>query len=185
MKRFISPDFIVVFIGGFLFLHKWSVSVILNFIIFFTFCFFYLWFDQRNIFAIKEQKSTSFYWHKKILLFVVIGLVLGMTLGADILSRAEDPSLPVHDNVWQVEPAINFLLEGKNPYTQDFFGTDLEKMKYISTTTHQRLINPALFHLIKLPFHILLSVPFYFFLIFYLVFMTKESCIYFYLLLVY
>ena len=161
MKQIIKLDAIIILIGGFVFLNNWPPTSILNFILFFTTYFLYLWFSQKENSIKNEMKLKNFYWHKKIFLFTLIGLVLGVSLGANILLRSKNPSTYVHDNVWQMEPAIGFLLNGKNPYTENYFGTELEKMHYIGTTTNQKLLNPALFHLIKLPFHLILSVPFY------------------------
>lgn len=160
MKKYINLDGIIIFIGGFIFLNSWSQSSILNFIIFFLAVLFYVWFSQKEYSMEDKLNLKKFYYYKQIILFILIGIIIGSTLGADIYSKSKDSSLMVHDNILQVEAAINYLVEGKNPYSENYFGTDLEKQSFISTTTHHSLVNPALFHLIKLPFHIIFSAPF-------------------------
>ena len=160
MKKTLSLDFIIIFIFGFLFLMSWDHAAIFNFIVFFGLCLGYLWLDKKIIEITTEVHTEQFWRYKTILFFSIIGFLLCVTLVPNILLRHEDPNLPIHDNVQQMEPAIEFLLHGKNPYTENYFGTELEKSAYIFTTQGKVLLNPALFHVIKLPFHILFSVPF-------------------------
>jgi len=159
MKRIFSLDFIIIFIFGFLFLMNWDQSAIFNFIIFFVLCLAYFWLDQKINYASDAITEDKLYRWKKILLFSIIGFVLSVTLVMHIVWRAADPSLPVHDNVQQMEPAVEFLLQGKNPYVENYFQTELAKSAYIITTQGEVFLNPALYHVIKLPFHILASVP--------------------------
>ncbi|MDD5290330.1 MAG: hypothetical protein PHT40_04015 [Patescibacteria group bacterium] len=161
MKRIFSLDFIIIFIFGFLFLMNWDQAAILNFVVFFGLCLAYFWLDQK-IFSADEQAAEKFYRWKKFLLFTIIGFVLAVTMVAHIAWRAKDPNLPVHDNIQQMEPAVEFLLQGKNPYAENYFKTELAKSAYIMTTQGQVFLNPALYHVIKLPFHILASVPVHF-----------------------
>jgi hypothetical protein len=159
MKRFFSLDFIIVFIFGFMFLMNWDQTAIFNFIVFFGLCLGYFVLDQKITATAEGDYLDRLYRWKKILLFSVIGFVLVVTAVAHIAWRAQDPNLPVHDNVQQMEPAVEFLLQGKNPYVENYFKTELAKSAYIMTTQGQVFLNPALYHVIKLPFHILASVP--------------------------
>jgi hypothetical protein len=161
MKRIISLDFIIIFICGFLFLMNWDQTAILNFVIFFCLCLGYFLLDQK-IFGANEETIEKFYRRKKFLLFIIIGFVLAVTIIMHIAWRAENHDLPIHDNVQQMEPAVEFLLQGKNPYAENYFKTELAKSAYIMTTQGQVFLNPALYHMIKLPFHILASVPVHF-----------------------
>lgn len=61
----------------------------------------------------------------------------------------------VHDNPIQLEEATRMVLEGKNPYIENYFGTPLENWRYIGEP------NPALYHFVTLPFHFLFSAPFF------------------------
>lgn len=63
-----------------------------------------------------------------------------------------------HDGVLQVEEAVKFTLKGKNPYTENYFNTPLEKWGGLIELNGA---NPALYHLAYLPFNILFSIPFY------------------------
>ncbi len=160
MKKLLSLDLIIIFIFGFLFLMNWDQTVIFNFIVFFGLCLGYLWLDKKIFETAVEARAEQLWRYKTILFFSIIGFFICVTLIPNILLRHQNPDLPVHDNVQQMEPAIEFLLQGKNPYTENYFGTELEKSAYIFTTQGQVLFNPALFHVIKLPFHIIFSVPF-------------------------
>jgi len=151
MKKIISLDFIIIFIGGFLFLMSWPSATILHFLLFFCASVFYFWVDYR--------RGSLF--QKQLALFIVIFVVLGTAFVTEISARRHDDSIFVHDNVLQVESAAQILWQGRNPYAENYFGTELEKFSYISTVSGQLMLNPALFHCIKLPFHLLFSVPFY------------------------
>lgn len=159
MKKLFSLDFIIIFSLGFLFLMNWDQAAIINFIGFFLLCLVYFLLDQKIFATAEGENLDKLYRWKKILLFSIIGFVLAITLVAHIAWRAENPDLPIHDNVQQMEPAVEFLLQGKNPYAEDYFKTELAKSSYIMTTQGQVFLNPALYHVIKLPFHILASVP--------------------------
>jgi hypothetical protein len=159
MKKLFSLDFIIIFVFGFMFLMSWDQTAIWNFIIFFGLCLGYFCLDQKINGAENEIITEKLYRWKKFLLFMIIGFVLATTMVMHIIWRAEDPNLPVHDNLQQMEPAVEFLLQGKNPYVEDYFKTEMARSAYIMTTQGQVFLNPALYHVIKLPFHILASVP--------------------------
>ena len=142
-----SLDFIVVFLGGFYFLLNWDQSAILYFFIFFLGCFGYLWLDSQN----KYQR------YKRILFFSMIAFLVGVTTVSEIFLKIGD----VHDGQIQIEAALNFLSAGKNPYAKNYTNTKLgEIAPYINTTQGVVLPNPALNHLVYLPFHLLFSLPF-------------------------
>jgi len=159
MKRIFSLDFIIIFTLGFLFLMNWDQAAILNFIVFFGLCLAYFLLDQKIFATVEGESLDKLYRWKKFLLFFIIGFVLTVTMVVHIAWRAENLNLPIHDNVQQMEPAVEFLLQGKNPYAENYFNTELAKSAYIMTTQGQVFLNPSLYHVIKLPFHILASVP--------------------------
>jgi len=57
----------------------------------------------------------------------------------------------------QLESAVRFLLDGKNPYVADYFGTPLEQWHY-----SEQALNPALYHFVMMPWYLLFNLPFYF-----------------------
>jgi hypothetical protein len=62
-----------------------------------------------------------------IVAFFVMMAVVAPT-GLQIISRLEHgPSTNAHDGMVQTEVAIQFLLDGKNPYREDYFGTIMEE----------------------------------------------------------
>lgn len=105
-----------------------------------------------------------------VLSLLIASIVIAPTLtsvGLRVISR--DPSRYVHDNPLQVEEAAKFLLRGINPYAVDYTDTPMGKWPYTgpaysSDPNAQRPanwdVNPALFHLVSLPFGVLAYVPF-------------------------
>jgi len=67
------------------------------------------------------------------------------------------PTYNVHDILLQQEATIRFLVKGKNPYSENYFGTPLEKWHYSDTE-----VNPALYHFVMMPFYLDFALPFYY-----------------------
>lgn len=102
-----------------------------------------------------KQKVYDFV--KTGLLGVIIVVVLGSGFGASMLVRHQTaPEYGVHDIILQQEAAIRYFLHGKNPYSETYFGTPMEKWNYSVTE-----INPALYHFVMEPLYLLLPLPFY------------------------
>lgn len=99
---------------------------------------------------------------KSILLWVVIGITLGGVMMTSIVDRSKTaPIAGVHDIILQQEAAMRFLLEGKNPYKETYFGTPLEQWHY--DEQGKSAVNPALYHFVMPPWYLLFPLPFYFF----------------------
>lgn len=99
---------------------------------------------------------------KTVFLWGVITISLGGSLISSIVDRSKTaPIYGVHDIILQQEAAIRFLLEGKNPYTETYFGTPLEQWNYDELGSDA--INPALYHFVMPPWYLLFPLPFYFF----------------------
>lgn len=95
---------------------------------------------------------------KTWLIWVIIILTIGNAYFSSIIvRRATAPEFSVHDIILQLESAIQFFLQGKNPYAVSYFGTPLEKWHY-----GENVVNPALYHFVMPPFYLLFSLPFYF-----------------------
>ncbi|GEM_PF-1188022 len=62
----------------------------------------------------------------------------------------------IQDGAIQTEEAIKFLLEGKNPYVEDYDKTGVARI-----TLPEVSPNPAIYHYVYLPGTFLLSLPFY------------------------
>jgi hypothetical protein len=106
----------------------------------------------------KEKTNKVVFWNKvKLGLVVFIVLItLGRTFYAGINLRHKlGMEYPIHDNPIQLEAAINFLLQGKNFYTEDYLNTDLIKWRGWTE-------DPALYHFITVPFYALFSTLIYF-----------------------
>jgi hypothetical protein len=88
-----------------------------------------------------------------ISLVVILPTISGM-----VLRHASEPWSYVHDAAMQVEEAIRFLLQGRNPYAENYLETPLAQWEYAFPPPE---VNPALYHNAYLPFIFLFSAPFY------------------------
>lgn len=88
----------------------------------------------------------------------VVGFVVVPAMAAIAYRHNDTPALYIHDGAIQIEEAIKFILGGKNPYVEDFAGTPLAQWPFYDPTVSA---NPALDHLIYLPWMMLSSIPFY------------------------
>ncbi len=86
-----------------------------------------------------------------LLILVIFLTLVSATARAMTLRVQQDPHTNVHDHALQMEIAVDFLLQGRNPYAESYRGTLLEKWWPE---------NPALDHVIALPTTFLKSVPF-------------------------
>lgn len=100
--------------------------------------------------------------YKKYLYFVLIGWVSIWGIVHSISVSRQGGA--VHDNVLQMTAAIEFIMHGKNPYTENYINTEMIKLAVVPSVTGQPFINTALYHCIKLPFHLLFSLIFYLFI---------------------
>lgn len=105
-----------------------------------------------------DIKAVLYNRLKQILLgFIILAVVGGAFFAAIVVRHQTHPIYMIHDMPLQQEAAVRFLLDGKNPYANDYFGTFVEQWPYSGTET-----NPALYHFVLMPFYILFALPFYF-----------------------
>ncbi len=94
-------------------------------------------------------------------LFIVVG---GTTITAIIDRNNTAPVYGVHDIILQQEAAMRYLLIGKNPYKETYFGTPVEQFHYdeLDKPSGKSAINPALYHFVMPPWYLLFPFLFYF-----------------------
>ncbi len=102
----------------------------------------------RRLFGLKLTLVT-------LAIFLVVVLP---TISWMIMRQATAPWQYIHDGAIQIEESIKYLLQGKNPYTEDYLGTPLAQWEYVEEGIRE---NPALYHNAYLPFIFLFSTPFY------------------------
>lgn len=111
----------------------------------------YLILDILNI------KEKLFEKLKNATVWVLIATVLISSFSSAIIVRHQtSPTYNIHDIIIQQEAAIRYLLDGKNPYSEKYFGTPLEDWHYSDTE-----VNPALYHFVMQPLYLTFSLPFY------------------------
>ena len=149
-------DFFIIFFLSYLFTkgHSYiSVSTFSHKVypFYFVLIFAYFLISLPNRWGKKHQKMLG---KIKLVIFCLVFLAtVGKTFYTAIHLRHKVPDYPVHDNPIQIEEAIKHLLAGKNPYAQDFHDTPLEDW-YKD--------NPAIYHVVTLPFYSLFSLLFFF-----------------------
>ena len=97
----------------------------------------------------------------------LIWFVLVMVVGGTVVTAMVDrnrvaPVWGVHDIILQQEAAIRYLIVGKNPYKESYFGTPVESFNY-DEPGNTNAVNPALYHFVMPPWYLLFPFIFYFF----------------------
>lgn len=102
--------------------------------------------------------SPKTYAYIKIgLLSLAVCLILGSAFGSAIIRRHRtSPVFEVHDMPIQAEIGLRYLVNGRNPYAEDYFGTALEEWHFDDSA-----VNPALYHFVMGPVYLLVSIPVY------------------------
>lgn len=102
-------------------------------------------------------------WSKLAMLSGIIALAAGGPLVTAIVDRSRvAPVFGVHDIILQLEAAMRFLIEGKNPYAMTYFGTHMASFRY--DELGKPAVNPALYHFVMPPWYLLFPFLFYPFL---------------------
>jgi len=91
-----------------------------------------------------------------------ITIALGGSMVTAMFDRAKTaPVWGVHDIILQQEAAMRYLITGKNPYKETYFGTPVESFRY-AEIGNEHAVNPALYHFVMPPWYLLFPFPFYF-----------------------
>jgi hypothetical protein len=94
------------------------------------------------------------------LLILICSIVLGGSTWTAIVDRHKTaPEWGAHDVVLQLEAAMRYLIQGKNPYKETYFGTPVELFRYAELG--KDAVNPALYHFVMPPWYLLFPFPVY------------------------
>jgi hypothetical protein len=103
-----------------------------------------------------KLRERTYEVSKNITVWALILVVIFSSFGASIIVRHQThPIYQAHDILVQQEIALRYLIEGKNPYKENYFGTIMEQWHYSDTE-----VNPALYHFVMQPFYLLFAIPF-------------------------
>lgn len=98
---------------------------------------------------------------KMFFLVAVICITLGGASVTAMFDRAKTaPVYGVHDIILQQESAMRYLIVGKNPYKETYFGTSVESFRYAELG--RDAVNPALYHFVMPPWYLLFPFFFYY-----------------------
>lgn len=96
-----------------------------------------------------------------ILTFVVIIVLCGVSVTAMADRARVAPVYGVHDIILQQEAAMRYLIVGKNPYKETYFGTPVESFNY-DEPENTEAENPALYHFVMPPWYLMFPFSFYY-----------------------
>ncbi len=103
------------------------------------------------------------YLHAVKLIFIIATfcITLGGATVTAMFDRAKTaPVYGVHDIILQQEAAMRYLIVGKNPYKETYFGTPVESFHYAELG--RDAVNPALYHFVMPPWYLLFPFVFYY-----------------------
>lgn len=108
-----------------------------------------------DMFSHSEMKQWA-YWSKLLLLYAIIGLMVGGKTGLLInLRHLRGPASYAHDGgVIQTEVTIDYFLNGQNPYIETYLDTPMAEWGINEYRT-------ALYHYPYLPWTFISATPFY------------------------
>lgn len=112
----------------------------------------------------RTRTKLVFMARLSLVTLIICVVALGPLMANIALRLTADPESDAYiiaysrtqDGAIQTEEAIKFLLEGKNPYIEDY-----DKTLVARYTIPEVSLNPAIYHYAYLPFTFLLSLPFY------------------------
>jgi hypothetical protein len=110
-----------------------------------------------------QNKINVFNKIKNILVGILLTLVLGGVMWTAIADRGKNApgqNDNVHDIVLQLEAALRYLGQNRNPYAETYFGTPMESWHYAENGIDT--VNPALYHFVMPPWYLLFPYPFYY-----------------------
>lgn len=104
--------------------------------------------------------------HLEKLKMLCVTTTIAITLGGAVVTAMFDraktaPVYGVHDIILQQEAAMRYLLVGKNPYKETYFGTPVESFNY-DEPGNTEATNPALYHFVMPPWYVLFPFAFYY-----------------------
>jgi len=129
-------------------------------IAYFMICFFLLFFYLYN----DLQQTKYAHVAKLVILVALIFLISISVIASGVYFRRNNYEISfTHDGLIQTEVAIQYIIDGKNPYTENFFNTPMARLPYsqMATDYGATFVNPALYHIIYLPYYLFFSIPFY------------------------
>lgn len=98
---------------------------------------------------------------KMVFLIATLCITIGGASITAMFDRARTaPVYGVHDIILQQESAMRYLIEGKNPYKETYFGTQVESFRYAELG--RDAVNPALYHFVMPPWYLLFPYVFYY-----------------------
>jgi len=119
--------------------------------------------DLADSASVSTRAKLLFMARLSLVTLIICVVVLGPLMANIVLWLTADPkSDPYliaylkHDGAIQTEEAIKLLLQGKNPYAEDYDNTLVARFFFPYLP-----LNPAIYHYVYLPFTFLLSLPVY------------------------
>jgi hypothetical protein len=118
------------------------------------------WLAPRMPDEISEpQTRDRFAYSTRLLIVVMVVMVAGAlpTLEEIVLRHREGGTSHANDGVIQTEAAVDYILNGQNPYTEDYWKTPMADWQ----RGEQPWTDAPIYHNPYLPFLFIVSIPFY------------------------
>lgn len=113
-------------------------------------------FVMMIVFDTIGKKQQSYYWPRFIAIIATVVVFLGTVFTYQIYARhASNHFELIHDGAQQTEVAGDMILQGKNPYQENYRETKFGEINNYTDVPGQD--NPAWYHYIYLPFFLLSS----------------------------
>jgi len=108
--------------------------------------------------VLKTSLDRLFNLKLALVMLTIFLVVVLPTISWMVMRQATAPWQHIDDGAIQTEESIKYLLQGKNPYAEDYLGTPLAEWLHPIEGVEE---NPALYHNAYLPFIYLFCTPFY------------------------
>lgn len=114
--------------------------------------------DNHEVAVIPGRRERILFVIRLVIVFYILMTAVLLFTGFNIVQRrAEGPATNAHDGLIQTEIAIEYLLNGKNPYTENYLGTPMADF----AGQEPPFTDAPLYHNAYLPFLFISSIPFY------------------------
>lgn len=141
--------------------HMWfnSFSNMLVVIGLFVYVGLDLWLPDADPDAPPATRRQRFLFLTRLtIVFFVVAVAAVLPTGYNMIQRAAtNPAFFAHDGLIQTEIAIEYLLDGRNPYTEDYINTPMADFP----GNEPPFTDAPLYHNAYLPFLFIGSIPFY------------------------
>lgn len=114
--------------------------------------------DGDEAVGLPERRGRILFMVRLAIVFFIVLMAVVLPAGLNIIQRLDEgPAFYAHDGLIQTEEAVKFILDGKNPYREDYVDTPMADFP----GREPPITDLPLYHNPYLPFLFLSAIPFY------------------------